>query len=216
MTYYLNLFIILLCLSGFFVYKKTKSYISIGGLVMLLMLLSAVFLKFTVVKDLSVVGFRTDNFGDTLLPLVIFNAIGVVVLFAMRFKKKKFKVLSWLLSLVLLYLIFGLIQQIFFQAIFADTLNRLLGDKAYVVIFSTLFYSSFHWGWETRQIRLGFLTLFAGAVWTMIYLQSPNIYLLAASHAILASLYYFIVHPYDILSRRLSIKGKGLLKIIYH
>lgn len=216
MVYYLNLLIIFLSLAGFFVYKKTKSYISVGGLTMIVMLSLAIILKLSLVKDLQVIGFRTDNFSGSLMPLIIFNAIGVVILFAMRFKAKKFKVFSWATSLVFLYLIFGLIQQTFFQAIFAHTLAEVISDKSLVVIFSTLFYSSFHWGWETRQIRLGFLTLFAGAIWTMIYLKSPNIYLLGVSHALLASLYYFIVYPYDILGDRLSIKGRGLLKLIYH
>lgn len=217
MAYYVNLLIILLSLLGFFVYKKTKSYLSIGGLVMLLMLVGVVLLKFSVVKDLSTVGFRINNFSDSLVSLIIFNAIGVVILFAMRFKAKKFKIFSWAASLLVLYLIFGLIQQTFFQAIFTHTLSQLVDDRSLVVIFSTLFYSSFHWGWETRQIKLGFMTLFAGAVWTMVYLRSPNIYLLAVSQGILASLYYFIVYPYDILGERLSLKnGKGLLKHIYH
>lgn len=217
MAYYLNLLIILFSFVGFFVYKKTKSYISIGGLTMLLMLFAAAALKFNLVKDLRTLGFRTDNFGESLIPLIIFNALGLVILFAMRFRAKKFKIFSWGVSLVFLYLAFGLIQQTFFQAIFADTLSQVVSDKSLVIIFSTLFYSSFHWGWETRQIKLGFMTLFAGAVWTTIYLNSPNIYLLGISHALLASLYYFIVYPYDILGDRLSLKdGKGLLKHIYH
>lgn len=217
MVYYLNLFIIFLCLLGFFVYKKTKSYLSLSGLTMFLMLAVAIFLKWNVVKNLSLIGFRTDNFSNTLVPLIIFNAIGVVVLFSMRFKTKRFKIFSWASSLVFLYLIFGFVQQTFFQGIFAHTLSQIIEDRGLVVIFSTIFYSSFHWGWETRQIKLGFMTLFAGAVWTILYLKSPNIYLLALSHALLASLYYYLVYPYDILKQRLSLKsGKGLLKLIYH
>lgn len=216
MEHFFNWLIIFFSLAGFFVYKKTKSYISRGGLVMLLMLIAAVLVKFYVIKDLEAVGFRTDNFSDTLVPLIIFNATIGVAIFAMRFKAKKFKLFSWAFSLVFLYLLFGLIQQTFFQAIFTHTVSQLVSDRNLVVVFSTLFYSSFHWGWETRQIRLGFMTIFAGAVWAMLYLQSPNIYLLAISHAFAASLYYYVVFPYDILSRRLSIKGRGILKLIYH
>lgn len=217
MVYYINLVIVLLCLLMFFVYRKTKSYISLNGFLMVLILGTVMVLKFRVTKDLQTVGFRTDNIMDTLVPLLVFNSICTVIMLAMRFRKKKFQIFSWAASLLVLYLIFGLAQQVFFQAIFTHTLSQIINDRNLVITFSTLFYSSFHWSWEVSQIRLGFLTLIAGAVWSTVFLGSPNIYLLGVSHAFLASIYYYLVNPGNILEKRLSLNGaKGLFKHIYH
>lgn len=217
MEYFLNLVIIFTSFLIFFIFKKSGSYVSKRGLVLLTLLVFLVFIKAVTVGDLSLIGFRLDNFSDTILPSIIFSLLGALILFTMRFKNKKFKVVTWIISLVTLYLAFGIIQQIFFQSIFTHTLSRLLNDKSLVVIFSAVFYSSFHWGWDSGGIKFGILTLFGGIVWTLLFLTSPNIFLLGASHAVLAGIYYFIVRGENILERRLSIKeGKGLLKFIFH
>lgn len=217
MATYINLLIIFLCLLVFFVYKRTKSYVSINGAIMLLSFVALVFLKFHAVTDLRSLGFRTDNFLDTLIPVVIFNAIGIAILYSMGFSEKKFKVWGWLISLLTLYFAFGIVQQIFFQSIITDTLSKLIGNKSLVVVFSSIIYASFHWGWGIKKITFGFLTLIAGIVWSILFLSSPNIYLLGLSHAVLASLYYFRVRADNILESRLSIKqASGILRHIYH
>lgn len=184
---------------------------------MLVVFTLIIFLKLSVTHDFATLGFRTDNFGATLIPTSIFGALGIVVLFSMRFKEKKFKVFKWIISLITLYLAFGIVQQIFFQSIFTQTLSKVVDNKSLVVIFSSIFYSSFHWGWGPEGIRFGLLTLFAGVVWAILFLTSPNIYLLGFSHALLASIYYFMVRGDDILNVRLSLrKGRGISKLIYH
>ena len=70
------------------------------------------------------------------------------------------------------------------------------------------FYSSFHWSWDAKGIKFGLLTLFGGIVWSILFLTSPNIILLGISHAILASLYYFIVYEGNILRNRIIFKKK--------
>jgi hypothetical protein len=217
MEYYLNLLIIFLCLTLFVVYKRTKSYVSLNGLVMLLFFVILVFLKLTTVPDLRILGFRVDNFGDTLIPLIVYNAIGTAILFSMGYGGKRFKVFGWFISLVTLYFAFGVVQQIFFQSIITDTRSKVVGDHNLTILFSSIIYASFHWGWGIKKITFGFLTLIAGIVWSTLYLKSPNIYLLGLSHAILASIYYFRVRVDNILQSRLSLsEGRGLLKHIYH
>ena len=141
-----------------------------------------------------------------ILSVFIFSALGAIVLAGIRFKAKKFKILSWFFSLSTVYLLFGIVQQIFFQAVFTDTLRYLVDDVSLVIIFSSVFYSSFHWNWDAKGIRFGLITLMSGVVWSVLYLKSPNIFLLGLSHGILASLYYFIVYEDNILRKKLSFK----------
>lgn len=217
METFLNLIIIFLSFLTLFIYKKTRSYVSKAGLSLLVLFLVLVFIKIVLVKDILLIGFRLDNFSDTLLPLAIFTPLGAVILLTMRFKEKKFKVVNWIVALATLYLTFGVIQQIFFQSIFTHTLNSLLGDRTLTIIFSSVFYSSFHWGWDAKGIKFGLLTLFAGAVWSLLFLSSPNVIPLGLSHAVLASIYYFMVREDNVLERRLSLKeGRGFLKLIFH
>ena len=216
MEYFLNLVIIFTSFLIFFIFKKSRSYVSKRGLVLLTLLVFLVFTKTVAVGDLSLIGFRLDNFSEELLPLLIFTFMGIVILFTMRFKEKKFKVVSWAVSLVILYLTFGVIQQIFFQSIFTHTLNGLLEDRTLTIIFSSVFYSSFHWGWDVKGIKFGLLTLFAGAVWSLLFLSGSNVIMLGLSHAVLASIYYFVVYEDNVLEERLFLKeSKGLLKLIF-
>jgi len=199
----INLGIILISLAVFFIFKKTKNYLSWQGGALVLLVIILFILKLISGADLASLGLKLDNYLDTLLPIIIFTLLGALILITMRFKAKKFKVGRWLVSLMSLYLAFGILQQLFFQGIFTHTLHELIDNPALVVIFSSVFYSSFHWGWDAKGIKFGFLTLFGGVVWSILFLTSPNVLLLGVSHAVLASLYYFIVYEHNIFEKRL-------------
>ncbi|MEW6610492.1 MAG: hypothetical protein AB1352_02615 [Patescibacteria group bacterium] len=199
----INLIIIFIALIVFFIFKKTKNYLSWQGGALVFLVLVLFLLKLGSDVDGASLGLRFDNLLSTLLPIVIFTLLGALILITMRFKEKRFKVAKWFLSLISVYLVFGILQQLFFQSIFAHSLQVLLKNPTLAVIFSSVFYSSFHWGWDAKGIRFGFLTLFGGVVWSILFLTSPNVFLLGASHAVLASLYYFMVYERNILEERL-------------
>lgn len=199
-----------------FTFKKTKTYVAKQSLVLILLFTFLLLTKYLSISNLASLGFRLDNLSDTLIPTLLFIMLGTVILATMRHKPKKFRVIPWFFSLVTLYLAFGVLQQIFFQSIFTHTLNELLADRSLVVIFSSIFYSSFHWGWDAKGIKFGILTLFGGVVMTLLFLESPNIILLGIAHAVMASLYYFLVYEGDILEKRLSLHRKSVLSFIYH
>ncbi len=175
---------------------------------MLVLSLYLLGIKFFLVRDFKSLGFRFDNINDTLLSIIIFTMLSIVILSVMRFKAKKFKIITWFLSLLGFYLFFGILQQAFFQSIVTHTLNDLLNNTVLVVIFSAIFFSSFHWNWRAKELRFGFLTLLAGVVWAILFLSSPNVFLLGASHAILASLYYFITNKDDVLKKQKTVFNK--------
>ena len=101
-----------------------------------------------------------DNFLETLWPIIILILFGALFLTFIKIKKKKFKVFNWIFQLIAFYLIFGIIQQIFFQAVFTHTLFELFGNPALVVIFSGIFYSLFHTALNKKGLAFGSLTLF--------------------------------------------------------
>ena len=202
METFLNLTLVAASLLIFFVFKKMKSLLSWQGVVLIISSAYLLGIKFFVLSDFKSLGFRVDNINDTLLPIAIFTMLSMVILSVMRFKTERFKVIKWFLSLLTLYLFFGILQQAFFQSVFTHTLKELLNNTVLTVIFSGVFYSAFHWDWRAEELTFGFLTLLAGVVWAILFLSSPNIILLGISHAILASLYYFIVHKDNVLKRR--------------
>ena len=213
----LNIAIVFLSFSVLIVFKRTKSYLSIGGLSLILSVLVLFILKYLTIGNLSEIGFRTDNLGATIIPTSIYLALSVAILFTMRYKPKKFKAFKWIFALISLYLIFGFLQQFFFQAIFTHTINKLVDEKILVILFSAVFFSSFHWGWDSKGIKFGLMTIFGGVVMSTLFLINPNIYILGIAHGILASFYYFIVYEGNILEKRIHPNVKrSILGIIHH
>jgi len=94
MENFLNLTIILVAFLMFFIFKKTKSYISWKGGGMILLLIYLLIIKFYIVGDVKLIGLRFDNLKETLLPVIIFTLLGTIILGTMKYKKKKFKVLK--------------------------------------------------------------------------------------------------------------------------
>lgn len=217
MTQTLNIAIVFLSFSVLVIFKRTKSYLSLGGLLLIISVAVLFLLKYLAVGNLSEIGFRTDNFGVNIIPFSIYLALSITILFTMRYKPKKFKAFRWIFALITLYLIFGLLQQFFFQAIFTHTISKLIDEKILVILFSSVFFSSFHWGWDSKGIKFGLMTLFGGIVMSTLYLMSPNIYVLGIVHGILASFYYFIVYERNILEKRIHPNVKqSILGIIHH
>lgn len=215
MEYYINIIILVVSFALLVIFKSTKSYFSKRGILLLLLFISLVVAKLWIVSDPAAIGLRTDNISDTLLPSMIFLVLGMAILLTMRHTKKKFKIFPWILSLIILYIPFGIIQQLFFQGVFTDTLNRLLGSANLVIIYSSVFYASYHFGWDSKGLIFGLQALFAGIVWANLFLISPNIYVLGFTHAVLASTYYFLVGEEDILEKRLNLRKTGFLKLIF-
>jgi len=213
----LNIAIVFLSFSVLVFFKRTRSYLSIGGLSLIVSVLVLFFLKYLTIGNLSEIGFRTDNISTTILPTSIYLALSVAILFTMRYKPKKFKAFRWIFALIFLYLVFGFLQQFFFQAIFTHTINKLVDEKILVILFSSVFFSSFHWGWDSKGIKFGLMTIFGGVVMSTLFLINPNIYILGIAHGILASFYYFIIYEGNILEKRIHPNVKrSILGIIHH
>ena len=200
----INYSILLAGVVALFTFKRMKSYVSPYFFLLILAFLYSLFAKYYLSGGWQFLYLRIDNIQDTLFATLIFTLLGGLTIAAIRDKRKKFETLKWITSLVSLYLLFGIIQQIFFQAIVTSTINNLIENTNIVVVSSGLFFALFHWGWRPKGIRFGILSFIAGVVWAILFLKSPNTLLLGASHAILGGFYYSLVYEGNILQTKLT------------
>lgn len=197
----IQLIIITLCVLLLFIYLSTQNYDSPKGIMMFSIGFLALFLRkyfpnsnhemFYVPSTLSISGVLN----------IFVILLGVITIFIFRDRKIK-RNPSFFLMLFICYLPFGFLQQLFFQYVFLETLISLFQAKFIILMIGVLFYSLFHLSKETNMLAiLGFM---AGLFWMTIYLYYGNIIWPALSHALLAAMYYYFIHPSNRLFKRLK------------
>ena len=167
----------------FIIYATTKNYDSFKGILLLILGFSALFLKiffvhiqtkFSVESTFLISGLITGGF----------TLFGVVILLFIR-KYKKYN-LKYFFTLLILYILFGFIQQLFFQFVILETLFYLINSYVPTILLSALFYGLFH-----KRNLLFFITTFAaGLIWSTTYLYFGNLIWLGISHGVLATFAY--------------------------
>jgi hypothetical protein len=131
-------------------------------------------------------GFRRDNLRRAALPIGL-----TTVLFATALGIGAFTLHRPLWSkesalLLALYPAWALIQQGVFQGILHRRLAFLWPSGWAPVLITALAFSAVHWG----NSLLVALTFGAGLAWSALYRFWPNLWLLGASHSLLAALAY--------------------------
>ncbi len=142
-------------------------------------------------------GFRRDNLLAGLFPVGVctfFAGGGLVVFAALRGQA------VWgseVLVLLALYPVWALVQQLAFQGLLHRRLTVLVRSPVLQVFITAAAFASVHFG----NIALVALTFSAGVLWSVLYRRWPNLWLLAASHTVLAALAYPLVLADAPLSR---------------
>jgi hypothetical protein len=85
------------------------------------------------------------------------------------------------------YQVYGLVQQFFMQAILVRNLRRLSVPTEIIVPVSAVLFGFLH----APDLPLAGLCMVAGAVWTLLFLRTPNIIPLGFSHGWLGALTYY-------------------------
>lgn len=142
-------------------------------------------------------GFRRDNLVAGLLPVGICTAVagGLLVGFALLQGRAAWG--SDVLVLLALYPIWALVQQAAFQGLLHRGLMTLVRSPALQVLITSAAFAGVHWG----NTALVALTFSAGVLWSVLYRRWQNLWLLAASHTLLAALAYPLVLGDEPLSR---------------
>ena len=142
-------------------------------------------------------GFRTDNLRRALPPTIAFTALGSAALLGVGLWEKRTAWGPEALLLLALYPVWALAQQFAFQGILHRRLMALVRPPLLQVLMTAAAFASVHFG---NRVLAG-LTFTAGLVWSALYRRWPNLWLLAASHSILAALAYPLVLADAPLSR---------------
>jgi chromate transport protein ChrA len=131
-----------------------------------------------------------------------FTLVGCLLL--IPFKKNRFN-LRFALILLPLYIIMGLLQQLFFQYLFLDTVKGLIGSLWLTILAGAVFFALFHLGIHfTNFFRI--CLFFTFIIWGYFYLTYQNIFWLAISHGIIGTVYYALIVQDDPIRHRLSKK----------
>ncbi len=131
-------------------------------------------------------GFRVDNLRSCTLPigLTTLAFATALVVWALALHRAPWSKQSSLL--LCLYPPWALVQQGVFQGVLHRRLTVLCSSAWMPVIVTGMAFGAVHWG---NTLLVG-LTVCAGLAWSTLYRFWPNLFLLAASHSILAALAY--------------------------
>jgi membrane protease YdiL (CAAX protease family) len=142
-------------------------------------------------------GFRTDNLRAALVPIGTFTLIAAAgeVAFALAHGRSLWR--SDLAFLLLLYPVWGIVQQAVFQGLLHRRLMVLIRLPFLQVFVTALAFAAVHAGNPVLLL----LTFPAGLAWSALFRRWPNLWLLGLSHAFLAALTYPLVLGAAPLSR---------------
>lgn len=164
---------------------KRWSFVTVG----VALAIYATFLIRRRTHSLRAMGFRRDNLRAGLVPIGACTLVagGGVVLWALARGQA-----VWgpdVLLLLALYPAWALVQQLGFQGLFHRGLMTLVPSSVLQVLLTAAAFACVHVG----NGPLVALTFAAGLMWSILYRRWPSLWLLAASHTILAALAYPLV-----------------------
>ena len=134
-------------------------------------------------------GFRRDNIAAGLLPVGVCTLLGAAGFIGVAVAKGHSILQPDILTLLALYPVWAITQQFAFQGLLHRGLTVLIRSPSLQVLITAAAFASVHPGNPT----LFALTFLAGIMWSLLYRRWPNLWLLAASHTVLAALVYPLV-----------------------
>lgn len=137
-------------------------------------------------------GFRMDNFGLVAKNIFPVGIVAIFVFFAVGFLRHSINLTWHILPILILYPIWGVIQQFLLIALVVGNLQGLESkhlDTWVIVLLSAFLFSSVHYPFPWLMIGTFFLALFYG----FIYLREKNLYVLGLFHGWLGGIFYYTV-----------------------
>lgn len=141
-------------------------------------------------------GFRKDNFKDVLKMVLPFGLIGVISMLIIGAIQGTINITWHIIPILIVYPIWGTIQQFLLIALLAGNLSELktfkLG-KPTIILISAILFAGVHYPLWWLIAATFILALFYG----FIYLKKRNIYVLGIFHGWLGGLFYYTVLDSD-------------------
>jgi len=141
-------------------------------------------------------GFRTDNFKSVLKRALPVGLLAIISFIGLGFYQSTINITWHIIPILILYPLWGTIQQFLLIAPTAGNLQDLKGqklDKGAIIFFSALLFGFIHYPYIWLMIATFLLAIFYGWV----YLKERNIYLLGLFHGWLGGIFYYTVLERD-------------------
>ena len=141
-------------------------------------------------------GFRTDNFKTVLKKVLPFGLLAVITFFGIGFYQNTLNITWHIIPILILYPIWGTIQQFLLIALTAGNLQDMKGqklNKGIIILLAALLFALVHYPFIWLMIATFILAIFYG--W--IYLSERNIYVLGLFHGWLGGIFYYTVLERD-------------------
>jgi len=141
-------------------------------------------------------GFRTDNFKTVLRKVLPFGLFSLIAFICIGLYQDTINITWHIIPILILYPIWGIIQQFLLIALTAGNMQDLKGqnlNKGIIILFSALLFASVHYPFVWLIIGTFILALFYG----LIYLSERNIFVLGLFHGWLGGLFYYTVLDRD-------------------
>jgi membrane protease YdiL (CAAX protease family) len=137
-------------------------------------------------------GFRTDNFRNVLLMVLPFGISAVAAFFITGYFLGTLNLTWHILPVLLLYPIWGVIQQFLVIGLMAGNLqdieNQKMG-KPVIIILTAVLFGAVHYPYAWLMLGTFVLALFYG----FIYLKARNVYVMGLFHGWLGGLFFYTV-----------------------
>lgn len=155
--------------------------------------LAYILLRIMTNKDLPAYwGFRKKGFRESLTWVGPVSVV-VILVFAIYGAASDSIIFNWhLIPVLLLYPLWGTIQQFLIIALLARNLSDLENRRVptlYIVLISSVVFSAVH----LPQLLLVAATFFLAIAYTLLYLRFRNLWILGVFHGWLGGLFYFFV-----------------------
>lgn len=134
-------------------------------------------------------GFRVDNLRAAALPFGLITLLLGAGLVAWAALHGRPIISRQAVLLLALYPLWAIVQQLAFQGLLHRRLMLLVPSRALQIAVTAAAFAAVHVGNWTLVL----LTFSVGIVWSMLYRAYPNLWLLGASHTVLAALAYPLV-----------------------
>lgn len=141
---------------------------------------------------LSYWGFRTDNFGKVALIVLPYGLVFVLLFFTVGYYRDTININWHIIPILILYPIWGIIQQFLVIGLVAGNLQHLQKDKQKKLVIVTLtavLFGLLHYPYAWLMFGTFILALLYG----FIYLRERNVYVMGMFHGWLGALFFYTV-----------------------
>ena len=141
-------------------------------------------------------GFRTDNFKVVMRKVLPFGLLSVIAFITIGLYQNTINITWHIIPILILYPIWGIIQQFLLIALTVGNMQDLKGqklNKGIIILFSAILFAGVHYPFIWLIIGTFILALF----YSWIYLSERNIYVLGLFHGWLGGLFYYTVLQRD-------------------